>query len=88
MTETVIRRIWIENIKALIRQEAPVILKMIADYEAGKSLGQLKEDDELVNFLRSHGTRIEAAEKYLSENHKQTRSKPARKTKEAAKEVT
>jgi len=70
---------------ALVRQEYKPLLKVIEEYKGGRTMADIKEDEDFVKSLRSHGTRIEAALSFLEENYVQKLKKPTiRKKKSVA----
>lgn len=72
-----IRKIDRQNAEALVRQRFAPMLKMIADYEAGKNPDKWRQDEKLVNLF-GHGTNLEAVIEFIVANYEQ---KPkARKT--------
>lgn len=85
----VIRRNWLENAKALIRQEHEPVMKCLADYKAGGDPEKWLEDLDLVVAVRRCGTRIQAVIKYIEDTYDQPKAsaKTARKKTEADKEA-
>lgn len=74
------RKIWLQNAEALIRQEYQPIMEMVVEYESGKHPAEFLKDQQLTQQIRSHGTRIEAVVQYIKANYK---VKPKKKPKPA-----
>lgn len=74
------RKIWLQNAEALIRQEYQPVMEMVVEYEAGKHPAEFLKDKELAQQIRGHGTRIEAVVQYIKATYK---VKPKKKPKPA-----
>ena len=72
------RKIWLQNAEALIRQEYQPVMEMVVEYEAGKHPAEFLKDKQLTQQIRGHGTRIEAVVQHIKTNYK---VKPKRKAK-------
>jgi len=66
----VIRKEWMANIGALIRQEYEPALWVVRDYETGGDPEKWAEDEDLVASFRTYGTRIEAVIEYVRDHYK------------------
>ena len=72
------RKIWLQNAEALIRQEYQPVMEMVVEYEAGKHPAEFLKDEQLTKQIRTHGTRIDAVVQHIKATYK---VKPKKKPK-------
>lgn len=75
-----IRKIWLQNVEALIRQEFEPVVKAVEAYKAAKAtVADILADEELTATVRRYGTRIEAVAAHIEASYQQEKPKPAEK---------